>query len=85
MLHLLGYPSLPAPTHPFTPPTPTPTTPPAHPVSRSRLWVSVDWQVWGCYCLLSRLPFFDLHFQVLWDLLAAERITRMQVKPREAV
>ena len=36
-------------------------------------------QVWGCYCLLTRLPFFDLHFQVLWDLLAAERIMRMKV------
>lgn len=37
-------------------------------------------QVWGCYCLLTRLPFFDLHFQVLWDLLAAERIMRMTVR-----
>ncbi|CAM9491829.1 unnamed protein product, partial [Scytosiphon promiscuus] len=36
-------------------------------------------QVWGCYCLLSRFPFFDLHFQVLWDLLAAERIMRMKM------
>lgn len=35
--------------------------------------------MWGCYCLLSRLPFFDLHFQVLWDLLAEERVMRMKV------
>ncbi|CBJ27555.1 DENN (ISS) [Ectocarpus siliculosus] len=38
-----------------------------------------DVQVWGCYCLLSRLPLFDLHFQILWDLLAAERIMRMKL------
>lgn len=38
-------------------------------------------QVWGCYCILTRLQFFDLHFQVLWDLLAAERSMRMQASP----
>ncbi len=31
------------------------------------------------YCILTRIPHFDLHFRVLWDVLAAQRIGRIPV------
>ncbi|CAM9877143.1 unnamed protein product [Phaeothamnion confervicola] len=31
-----------------------------------------------CYCILSQQPLLELHFKVLWDLLAAERVIRVQ-------
>lgn len=31
-----------------------------------------------CYCLLSRLPFFELHFDIISTLLKIERVTRLQ-------
>ncbi|GMH71399.1 hypothetical protein TL16_g05638 [Triparma laevis f. inornata] len=31
------------------------------------------------YCILTRIPHFDLHFRVLWDVIAAQRIGRLPV------
>ena len=31
-----------------------------------------------CYCLLSRLPFFELHFFVLYSILEEERLYRLE-------
>ena len=32
------------------------------------------------YCILTRIPHFDLHFRVLWDVIAAQRIGRLPVE-----
>jgi hypothetical protein len=39
---------------------------------------SSDHCVEGAYCILSRRPFLDLLLQLLWDILAAERIARTE-------
>lgn len=36
-----------------------------------------------CYCLLTRLPFFSLHFRLLHTLLGLERLDRMTVYAEE--
>jgi hypothetical protein len=38
-----------------------------------------DYTVPRVYCVLTRVPHFDLHFRVLWDILASQRIARMPV------
>ncbi|KAL6060036.1 UDENN domain-containing protein [Balamuthia mandrillaris] len=37
-----------------------------------------------CYCLISRFPFFQLHFQVLYSLLATERFNLINSQPDDA-
>jgi hypothetical protein len=39
---------------------------------------SSDHCVEGAYCILSRRPFLNLLLQLLWDILAAERIARTE-------
>jgi hypothetical protein len=39
---------------------------------------SSDHCVEGAYCILSRHPFLTLLLQLLWDILAAERIARTE-------
>jgi len=32
------------------------------------------------YCILTRIPHFELHFRVLWDVIAAQRIGRLPME-----
>ncbi|EPS65939.1 hypothetical protein M569_08837, partial [Genlisea aurea] len=41
--------------------------------SRSRFFLTTQ----RCYCILSRVPFFELHFGVLYSIFAQERLERL--------
>ncbi|KAF1866774.1 hypothetical protein Lal_00018159 [Lupinus albus] len=45
----------------------------SHPSGCSRFLVSAP----RCYCLLTRVPFFELHFEMLNSLVAQERLSRI--------
>lgn len=48
-------------------------------VMQPRLVMGGKYATKRCYCLLTRVPHFDLHFKVLFLLLSAQRIARMPV------
>jgi hypothetical protein len=37
-----------------------------------------DFESSVCYCFITRFPLFDFFFQVVFDMIAAERLTRME-------
>lgn len=39
---------------------------------------SVDFESSVCYCFITRFPFFDFFFHVIFDIISAERLDRME-------
>jgi hypothetical protein len=37
-----------------------------------------DYETSVCYAFITRFPFFEFFFQVIWDMLSAERLQRME-------
>ncbi|GAQ83578.1 DENN domain containing protein [Klebsormidium nitens] len=54
---------------------------PAPPTPLSKYLVSAP----RCYCILTQYPFFDLHFEVLYNVLAQERLDRITACVSEMV